>query len=116
MRAITAPRLRAGSAWSHNGEMSRSVVLPQFKEEVLDRQAVRQTKSRARMFGSSLAEVFSTPAYDCRVVGPGQKPEFAVTRIRSGPRDKEKAPAYPPDQAILICVSLTPAPIGQWRR
>ena len=68
-----------------------------------------------RMFGSSLADVFSTPAYDCRVVGPDQKPEFAVTRLRSGPREMEKAPVYPPDQAILICVSLTPAKIGQWK-
>src|SRR6266446_10868832 len=69
----------------------------------------------ARMFGSSLADVFSTPSYDCRVVGSDQKPEFAVTRLRSGPREMEKAPTYPPDQAILICVSLTPAAIGQWR-
>jgi AraC family transcriptional regulator len=68
-----------------------------------------------RMFGSSLADVFSTPAYDCRVVGPDQKPEFAVTRLRSGPREMEKAPVYPPDQAILICVSLTPAAVGQWK-
>jgi AraC-like DNA-binding protein len=27
----------------------------------------------------------------------------------------EKAPAYPPDQAALICVSLTPTAIGQWQ-
>jgi AraC-like DNA-binding protein len=27
----------------------------------------------------------------------------------------EKAPAYPPDQAVLICVSLTPSAIGQWQ-
>ena len=67
------------------------------------------------MFGSSLADVFSTPAYDCRVVGQDRKPEFAVTRLRSGPREMEKAPVYPPDQAILICVSLTPAAIGQWK-
>jgi hypothetical protein len=38
-----------------------------------------------------------------------------VTRLRSGPRDMEKAPVYPADQAILICVSLTPAAIGQWQ-
>jgi AraC family transcriptional regulator len=44
-----------------------------------------------------------------------QKPEFAVTRLRSGPREMEKAPVYPPDQAILICVSLTPVAIGQWK-
>jgi AraC family transcriptional regulator len=69
----------------------------------------------ARMFGSSLADVFSTPAYDCKLVGSNQKPEFAVTRLRSGPREMEKAPTYPPDQAVLICVALTPAAIGQWR-
>ena len=68
-----------------------------------------------RMFGSSLADVFKTPAYDCRLVGSDQKPEFAVTRLRSGPREMEKAPVYPPDRAILICVSLTPAAIGQWK-
>ena len=72
-------------------------------------------ESDARMFGSSLADVFSTPAYDCKLVGSDQKPEFAVTRLRSGPREMEKAPTYPPDQAILICVSLTPAAIGQWQ-
>src|SRR6266478_4369036 len=69
----------------------------------------------ARMFGSSLADVFDTPAYDCKLVGSDQKPEFAVTRLRSGPRKMEKAPPYPPDRAILICVSLTPVAIGQWR-
>jgi len=96
--------------------MNGLVVLPQSKEEVVrDKRAVRHPKSGARMFGSSLADVFSTPAYDCRVVGSDQKPEFAVTRLRSGPRKMEKAPTYPPDQAILICVSLTPAAIGQWR-
>jgi AraC family transcriptional regulator len=83
--------------------------------KVLDKRAVRHAKSGVGMFGSSLAEVFGTPAYDCRALGSDQKPEFAVTRLRSGPRDMEKAPAYPPDQAVLICVSLTPAAIGQWR-
>src|SRR5260370_15303354 len=96
--------------------MSGPVVLPQRKaEETLDKRAVPHAKSGARMFGSSLADVFSTPAYDCRVVGSDQKPEFAVTRLRSGPREMEKAPAYPPDQAALICVSLTPSAIGQWQ-
>jgi AraC-like DNA-binding protein len=71
--------------------------------------------SQLRMFGSSLADVFSTPAYDCRLVGSDQRPEFAVTRLRSGPREMEKAPMYPPDQAFLICVALTPAAIGQWK-
>src|SRR5258706_13367878 len=96
--------------------MSRLVVLPQSKEEeVRDKRAVRHPKSGARMFGSSLADVFSTPAYDCKLIGSDQRPEFAVTRLRSGPRELEKAPIYPADQAVLICVSLTPSAIGQWQ-
>ena len=80
-----------------------------------DNHAVRDPKPDAQMFGSSLADVFRTPAYDCRAVGRDQEPEFAVTRIRSGPREMERAPAYPPDEAALICVSLTPSAIGQWK-
>ena len=96
--------------------MSRPVVLPRGKaEEEHDVQSVRHAKPDALMFGSSLADVFRTPAYDCRAVGSDHKPEFAVTRLRSGPRDMEKAPTYPPDQAVLICVSLTPSAIGQWQ-
>jgi len=38
-----------------------------------------------------------------------------VTRLRSGARDMEKAPIYPPDEAVLICVSLTPSAVGQWK-
>ena len=78
-------------------------------------EALRGCKSDGLMFGSSLADVFSAPAYDCRALGHDQKPEFAVTRLRSGPREMEKAPQYPADHAILICVSLTPSAIGQWR-
>jgi len=78
-------------------------------------EALRRGKSDPLMFGSSLADVFSAPAYDCRVSGQEQKPEFAVTRLRSGPREMEKAPQYPADNAILICVSLTPSAVGQWR-
>jgi hypothetical protein len=74
---------------------------------------VRNPTPEALMFGSSLADVFTTPACDCRTLTSDQEPEFAVTRLRSGPRDMEKAPEYPPDQAILVCVSLTPASIGQ---
>ncbi len=89
---------------------------PQSKEEeVCDHRAVRYPMSGGRMFGSSLADVFSTPAYDCSAADSNEKPEFAVTRLRSGPREMEKAPTYPADRAILICVALTPAAIGQWR-
>src|SRR6266481_4124338 len=96
--------------------MSQLVVSSQGKEKgALDKRAVHHAKWGPRMFGPSLADVFSTPAYDCKLVGSDQKPEFAVTRLRCGPREIEKAPTYPPDQAILICVSLTPAAIGQWQ-
>lgn len=78
-------------------------------------QAVRRAESDPLMFGSALADVFSAPAYDCRVLDHDRKPEFAVTRLRSGPREMEKAPQYPADNAILICVSLTPSAVGQWR-
>src|SRR4029079_13889457 len=114
--AVTVSGDAVGSTCVHNVEMSRPVVLPQRKpEEDTGKQVGRCAKSGARMFGSSLADVISTPAYDYRVVGSDQKPEFAVTRLRSGPREVEKAPTYPSDQAILICVSLTPAAIGQWQ-
>jgi AraC family transcriptional regulator len=73
-----------------------------------------QRNSTRRMFGSTLAEVFSTPDYDCRLEGPHEKPEFAVTRLRSGARPAEKAPAYPADDALLVCVALTPTAVGQW--
>jgi AraC family transcriptional regulator len=95
--------MRSTKKFDRDAVLARPVGSPSAKE--LD----------ARMFGSSLADVFSTPAYDCKLVGSDQKPEFAVTRLRSGPREMEKAPTYPPDQAILTCVSLTPAAIGQWR-
>ena len=108
--------LHAGSKVGlRNADMSRTGISPQRKRNTLNKRAIRETKSGTRMCGSSLAEVFSTPEYDCKMVGPDQQPEFAVTRLRSGPREIEKAPTYPPDQGILICVSLTPAAIGQWR-
>jgi AraC family transcriptional regulator len=111
----------------HNMTMSRPVVLRNAHnafavrlpggtgERETQTKTVRHAKTDGLMFGSSLADVFRTPAYDCRAVGSDKKPEFAVTRLRSGPRDMEKAPAYPPDQAVLICVSLTPSAIGQWK-
>jgi len=43
------------------------------------------------------ADVFSAPAYNCRGLNQEQKSEFAVTRLRSGPREMEKAPQYPAD-------------------
>jgi AraC-like DNA-binding protein len=69
----------------------------------------------ARMLGSTLAAVFNAPKYHCAMMGPLDKPEFAVTRLQSGPRPIEKAPTYPSDDGLLVCVSLTPTAAGQWR-
>jgi AraC family transcriptional regulator len=100
----------------NNVDMSQSIAASQRKEQTAPgKRPPRHAKSGARMYGSSLADVFSTPAYDCRLIGSDQRPEFAVTRLRSGPREMEKAPIYPPDQAVLICVALTPAAVGQWK-
>jgi AraC family transcriptional regulator len=87
-------------------------LLPQGQSSAV---TAGRRNSAPRMFGSSLAEVFNAPDYDCRLEGSHEKPEFAVTRLRSGPRPAEKAPAYPADDALLVCVSLTPTAIGQWR-
>jgi AraC family transcriptional regulator len=92
--------------------MSRVVT---SRGEIRNGSSGRHPKIDTRMFGASLADVFRTPAYECRALGLDQRPEFAVTRLRSGPTVMEQAPAYPPDQAVLICVSLAPAAIGQWR-
>jgi len=93
---VTVSGNAVGSTCVDNGLMSRPVVSPRRRvEEVGDNHAVRRSKSDALMFGSSLADVFRVPAYDCRAVGPDEKPEFVVTRLRSGPREMEKAPAYP---------------------
>ena len=73
-----------------------------------------RTRPGSRLYGRSLGEVFKTPDYDCRVTGPDQEPEFAVTRVRSASSIEEKAPEYPNDNAVLICVSLTPARLDQW--
>ncbi len=115
-RAGSHFEVAAESTQVYTTGMSRPVVLSGGRrDEGVSKKAVRHAKSDQLMFGSSLADVFSTPDYDCRVIGSDQKPDFAVTRLRSGPRGMEKAPAYPADQAILICVSLTPTSVGQWQ-
>jgi hypothetical protein len=76
------------------------------------KQLVAETRSR----GSSdrrWRRFFCAPDYDCRLAGSHEKPDFAVTRLRSGPMPTDKAPAYPADDALLVCVSLTPTAIGQ---
>jgi AraC family transcriptional regulator len=69
----------------------------------------------SQLFGSTLAAVFDAPKYHCALKSTLGKPEFAVTRLQSGPRPIEKAPIYPRDEALLVCVSLTPTAVNQWR-
>jgi AraC family transcriptional regulator len=69
----------------------------------------------SQMFGSTLAAIFNAPQYHCALTGTLGSPEFAVTRLQSGPRPIEKAPVYPRDDALLVCVSLTPTAVNQWR-
>ena len=70
---VTVSGDAAGSTFVHNDPMSRPVVSPKPRpEDLQDIRAVQRAKPDALMFGSSLAEVFSVPAYDCKAVGPDQ--------------------------------------------
>jgi hypothetical protein len=69
----------------------------------------------SQLFGSTLAAVFNAPKYHCALKSTLGRPEFAVTRLQSGPRPIERAPIYPTDDALLVCVSLTPTAVNQWR-
>jgi AraC family transcriptional regulator len=75
----------------------------------------RLRKPETRMLGSTLADIFNAPHYHCVMKGPRDRSEFGITRLQSGPRPVEKAPVYPSDEAILVCVSLTPTALDQWR-
>jgi AraC family transcriptional regulator len=74
-----------------------------------------QQGSGSQMFGSTLAAIFNAPKYHCAMKSALGSPEFAVTRLQSGPRPIEKAPVYAGDDALLVCVSLTPTAVNQWR-
>src|ERR1700690_4432855 len=68
-----------------------------------------------KFYGANLAEVFRTPAYDCSLKNELGVPDFAVTRLKGGSMVMQKAPAYPEDRAVLICVALAPTPLDRWR-
>jgi AraC family transcriptional regulator len=81
----------------------------------LKRPSTTQQRPGSQMFGSTLAAIFNAPKYHCAMKSTLGGPEFAVTRLQSGPRPIEKAPIYPEDDAVLVCVSLTPTAVNQWR-
>jgi AraC family transcriptional regulator len=68
-----------------------------------------------KFYGANLAEVFRTPLYDCSLKNVCGVPDFALTRLKGGPMEMQRAPAYPEDRAILICVALAPTPVDRWR-
>ena len=68
-----------------------------------------------KFYGANLAEVFRTPLYDCSLKNVCGVPDFALTRLKGGPMEMQRAPTYPEDRAILICVALAPTPVGRWR-
>ena len=73
-----------------------------------------QQRPGSKMFGSTLAAIFNAPKYHCAMNSTLGSPEFAVTRLQSGASPIEKAPIYPGDDALLVCVSLTPTAVNQW--
>jgi hypothetical protein len=64
-----------------------------------------------RFYGANLAEVIRTPLYDCSLKNVCGVPDFALTRLKGGPMEMQRAPTYPEDRAILICVALAPTPV-----
>src|SRR5580704_15853089 len=68
-----------------------------------------------KFYGANLAEVFRTPLYDCSLKNVSGVPDFALTRLKGGPMEIQRAPSYPEDRAVLICVALAPTPVDRWR-
>src|ERR1700761_7579616 len=68
-----------------------------------------------KFYGANLAEVFRTPLYDCSLKNMSGLPDFALTRLKGGSMEMQRAPSYPEDRAVLICVALAPTPVDRWR-
>ena len=68
-----------------------------------------------KFYGDTLAEVFRSPLYDCSLKNVCGVPDFALTRLKGMAMEMQRAPAYPEDRAVLICVALAPTPVDRWR-
>ena len=68
-----------------------------------------------KFYGDTLAEVFRAPLYDCSLKNASGVPDFALTRLKGRAMEMQRAPAYPEDRAVLICVALAPTPVDRWR-
>ena len=69
-----------------------------------------------KFYGANLAEVFRPSLYDCSLKNVCGVPDFALTRLKGGPMEMRRTPAYPEDRAILICVALALTPVDRWAR
>ena len=67
-----------------------------------------------KFYGDTLAEVFRAPLYDCSLKNACGVPDFALTRLKGKAMEMQRAPAYPEDRAVLICVALAPTPVDRW--
>ena len=54
-----------------------------------------------KFYGANLAEVFRTPLYDCSLKNVSGVHDFALTRLKGGSMEMQRAPAYPEDRAML---------------
>jgi AraC family transcriptional regulator len=96
-------------------------LLPERRVGVPRNQSLLKTPLSTRpdhvrkFYGANLAEVFRTPLYDCSLKNVRGAPDFALTRLKGGPMGMQRAPEYPEDRAILICVALAPTPVDRWR-
>ncbi len=86
------------------------------REEIVPKKPLLTRPYRLRKFyGDNLAEVFRAPLYDCSLKNECGVPDFALTRLKGRPMEMQRAPAYPEDRAVLICVALAPTPVDRWR-
>ena len=95
--------------------VARTVVGVARKQDLSTKPLLTRPDHLRKFYGANLAEVFRTPAYDCSLKNECGVPAFALTRLRSGPMVMQRAPTYPEDRAILICVALAPTPVDRWR-
>jgi AraC-like DNA-binding protein len=85
------------------------------KQSLPKKSAAAKPDHDRKFYGANLAEVFRTPLYDCSLKNVSGVPDFALTRLKGGSMEMQRAPAYPEDRAMLICVALAPTPVDRWR-
>jgi hypothetical protein len=82
------------------------------RNQSLPKKSLSTGPDHARKFyGANLAEVFRAPLYDCSLKNVSGVPDFALTRLKGGSMEMQRAPAYPEDRAMLICVASAPTPV-----